>query len=95
MINISEDVIKELLQKEIKDQVSKYIKSKTFEQMIKQEIVTEFCQYKNLESISESVFMNNKCMRDNISKVVANKLFNIIQYSLQPQNEEYDDYDDF
>lgn len=95
MLNIDENTIKELLAKEIKDQVGKYIKSKTFEQMVKQEIVNCICSYKNIEPMVEFLLVNNPCIRDTVTNQIANKVYDGIITSLTDKHEPYDDESDW
>ena len=95
-MNIDENIIRELLEKEVKQQVNKYIASKKFEVLIKQQIQDTLERRYTMDYIS-GLFedaMNNKGYMKLMAKDISNKIYNNFVCNLKYINDEdEDEYD--
>ena len=95
-MNIDENIIRELLEKEVKQQVNKYIASKKFEVLIKQQIQDTLERRYTMDYISglfEDV-MNDKGYMKLMAKDISNKIYNNFVCNIKYINDEdEDEYD--
>ncbi|MDU3410017.1 hypothetical protein [Clostridium sp.] len=95
MINIDENTIKEILQKEVKGQVQKqvekYCNSKDFKNMVRDEIRGQLLHHINFSHISN---LTQNIMKDNnytdiIAQSISDRIFDNLKYAINQENDDY------
>mgnify|MGYP007124402229 CR=1 FL=1 len=94
---LDEEIDKELLEayckKEIKEQLDRYIKSKKFDNLVRDEIRKEIDHLLNLGDIAAEVYRNDERLQRNISSSVARQVYNNLVTALKYEDDYDLDYD--
>lgn len=92
MINISEDIITQMLEKEIKEQVEKLMKTKRVDDIIREVVKSEVCSIANMCDVAKEVY-NSERIKEWLVEKVANHAYKDILSTLNKKDDDWDDDD--
>ena len=96
-MELDKRLIEQLLQKEIKEQIEKFIKSKRFENIVRDETKKELL-HMDMSDLTYELYQKDKELKQSIANDIANQVYDGIVASLKYSNGSHkndweDDYD--
>lgn len=86
-MNIDKELLEAYCKKEIKEQLDRYIKSKKFDNLVRDEIRKEIDHLLNLGEIATEVYRNDERLQRNISSSVARQVYNNLVTALKHEDD--------
>ena len=94
-MELNKELIEQLLQKEIKEQIEKFIKSKRFENIVRDEIKQQLL-HMDMSDLTYELYQKDKDLKEGIARDIANQVYDGIVASMKYSNGSDDwqgDYD--
>lgn len=94
-MELDKKILEQLLQKEFKEQIEKFFRSKRFENIVRDEIKQELL-HMDMSDLTYELYQKDKELKDSITRDIANQVYDGIVASMKYSNGSDDwqsDYD--